>query len=76
MQLGVHLAWLITHSQLLLPSSRLTVIHYNSDNWASNKQTIVWNSASARSLSHPELLGTVYLAMSGARQHLTNLNSA
>ena len=37
---------------------------------------IVWNSASARSPSPPQLLGTVSLAMSGARQHLTNLNSA
>ena len=39
-------------------------------------RALVWNSASARSPSQPQLLGTVSLTMPGARQHLTNLNSA
>ena len=39
-------------------------------------RALAWNSASARSPSPPQLLGTVSLATSGARQHLTNLNSA
>ena len=50
-------------------SSLRSVAHYLS-------RAHVWNSASARSPSQPQLLGTVSLAMSGARQHLTNLNSA
>jgi len=36
----------------------------------------ITSSLCARSLSPPQLLGTVSLTTSGARQHLTNLNSA
>jgi len=39
-------------------------------------RALVWNSASAHLPSQPQLLGTVSLTTSGARQHLTNLNSA
>ena len=51
------------------PRSSLLMAHCSS-------RALVWNSTSARSPSPPQLLGTVSLATSGARQHLTNLNSA
>ena len=57
-------------------------IHPRSSLWSAAHGTLfvprplVWNSASARSPSPPQLLGTVSLTTSGARQHLTYLNSA
>ena len=65
-------------TELCVPvASILPGLHYGQLLMAHcSSRALVWNSASARSPSPPQLLGTVFLTTSGARQHLTNLNSA